>query len=119
MDKRNDIININRIVLWLLVILLVVVSTIYFARCYLCNNELIFTSEDSAVLLLFLTFILFMSAIMIFLVIKVYKLEKFIIRMVEGIVLTEDNLICFQRTTQNMIMDLSKKLGVNDFEKRL
>lgn len=119
MKKRNSIVNINKIILWGLVVLLVVVSTIYFAKCYLYNGELIFTAEDKAILFLFLLSILFMSAIMIFLIIKVSCLENIIAELIEDIVLTEDNILGFQRTTQNMIMRLSDKFGVGDFEKKL
>ena len=93
---------------------------------YLINNQILFTKSDSIILFLLGTSIIFSSISLIYLSIRLNKailLLKDTINLVkelqDSLEDMEDNNININRTTQLMIMDFSRKLGVDISEKRL
>jgi hypothetical protein len=100
------------------VITFVLASIVYYASCYLPNEELILTSNDKFLLTLVLIGILILTIILILLLGKVEKLERFIRDIYNDICDIEDNNSRSHMTTQNMIMKLYKKLGEMNIEKK-
>lgn len=110
--------DVNRMVLYLLVILMVSVSTIYFSICYLANGELVFTSNDMGAFFSYAISILALVAIVISSLHKNYYMEMLLYYTVRLLISSEGNLSEDQRDTQSMILELFKRLGVGDFEKK-
>lgn len=118
MKKQNNNVNMNKNMLWFLITFFVIISIIYFAKCYIYDSGLVFTSEDEAILIVFSISVLFIAITLIYLILRTNKLENVVIDLFRNIVSIEDNLVNVHRNTQNMIMNLSKKFGVGDFEKK-
>ena len=98
---------------------LVILTTFYFGKCYISEgNNLNFTPED--VYILFLLGIFFISIILIYLVFKVAKLERALVEVfgIGEMADIEDNNIRFSRITQELILELSCKFGVDSSEKK-
>lgn len=99
--------------------LLVIVATIYFGKCYVTDgNNLNFTPEDTYILFLFGVGVILVSVILIRLTIRVRKLENALVDVFKEISDVEDNNIRFGRITQELILDLSCKFGVDLIEKK-
>lgn len=96
----------------------VIFSIIYYAKCYITNNYLIFTKSDKIILLLLLFSILIVSLLLIIILIYVIKLRQDITIILEELASVEDNCIKVDRQTQRIIMNLSKKLGVMTYQKK-
>lgn len=94
-------------------------STIYYAGCYLRDNQLVFTSKDRLLLFAIFSMIFILIVIVCVLLVKFIRLENQIKQIISDISSVEDNLVGLQRTTQDIIMELSKRLGVGNFEKKL
>lgn len=94
-------------------------STVYYAGCYIRDNQLIFTAKDKFILFFIFLLIFILILIVCILLIKFIKLENQMKQIISDISSVEDNLVGLQRTTQDIIMELSKRLGVGNFEKKL
>lgn len=98
---------------------LVIFTTFYFGKCYISEgNNLNFTPEDVYILFLFGMGIFFISIILIYLVFKVAKLERALVEVLGEMADIEDNNIRFSRITQELILELSCKFGVDSSEKK-
>lgn len=116
--KNNNLhVDVGKLILYIAIAILVLISIIYFARCYLSDGEIVFTHNEAPLLFIVTVAIIFVSLLVIFLTVKVCYLESAVVAILEDIASSEDNSIEFQRITQNMIMNLSKKLGVEGLEK--
>lgn len=119
MDIFKKIKN-DKIVLWVSLSIFLIASVIYYFNIYFKNNEIIFSKSDSLILIILGSSIIATSIVLIFLIFKVMNLnevvnetKKLILNLKEEISDIEDNDIALHRTTQLMIMNLSKKLGVD------
>jgi uncharacterized membrane protein YcjF (UPF0283 family) len=98
--------------------LLVCFSVLYYAKSYITDLELIFTTEHKLILLAFSVGVIIMASFMGYLLYRNVRLEKLILTILDSIADIEDNNIRFNRVTQNMIMKLNKdvkrKFGVSN-----
>lgn len=111
--------KIIQIVFCISIMALVGYSTIYYAGCYLRDSQLIFTSKDRLLLFSIFALIFILIIIVCVLLVKFIRLESQMKQIISDISSVEDNLVGLQRTTQEIIMELSKRLGVGNFEKKL
>lgn len=99
-----------------LAVLVVIVSILHYGHMYLQNYNLVFTQEDKTILSVFAGCVIFICCMMGFFIYKVNNLEStinsFKDELLEELMLFEDNNIQVNRDTQNLIIRLSKKLGV-------
>lgn len=115
MKKIKD----NKILLWVLLSVFMILSVIYYFDIYLTTNQIVFSSTDSLIVVAIGFTILLASMVLIYLVAKINSLEKNISDIKDLIYDVEDNDIEMQRTTQLIFMNLSEKLGVGFDEKKL
>lgn len=101
-----------KIIFCIILSVLIIASIIYYASCYIINNNLIFTQSDRFILLLFGVGALFTCIVFIILLCCLVKIRYKLIEILDTMADTEDNIASCQRTTQEMIMDLAKDLGV-------
>lgn len=105
------ILKIIRYIGILILSIVVLCGMIYYAICYIPNQELSLTSNDMVLLIiLFISIIIFIICLFYFLY-KINKLEKTILDLYNVVCDIEDNNSVSNMTTQNMIMTLYKKLG--------
>ena len=90
----------------------IILSVIYYAKVYMINTNLIFTSKDQFILIIFGVCISIIIAIYIITFMFFINIKNEIQIILQEIISAEDNQIEFQRNTQMMILELSKKLGV-------
>ena len=115
MKKIKD----NKILLWVLLSVFMILSVIYYFDIYLTTNQIVFSSTDGLIVVAIGFTILLASMVLIYLVAKINSLEKNISDIKDLICDVEDNDIEMQRTTQLIFMNLSGKLGVGFDEEKL
>lgn len=99
---------------------ILILTTVYFGKCYISDGKnLSFTPEDVYILFLFGVGIIVVCSILIYLVIKIERLEKALLEVFEEISEIEDNNIQFSRITQELILGLFCKFGVDSSEKKV
>lgn len=111
--------NNNKILLWVILSVFLICSVLYYFNSYFVDSEIVFTKSDSFILTILGTSILTISILVIYLVFKVRSLNNtinetriLILSLQEDLENIEDGNVNLHRTTQLMIMNLSKKLGV-------
>ena len=137
-NKRNKIAK-NKIFLWIILSVFLICMVGYYAEMYISTNQIVFTSSDVSMLIILGSAILVISILVIYLVFKVNKintqlnivtekllesnslildLKNDIIEFQDILIDEEDNNVKQHRTTQLILMNLSKKLGVWSDETR-
>lgn len=86
--------------------LFVLIETIVYAQKYYVNNNLCFTHEDKFLFVIFMTSIIFVCGMVIYLIIKQKKLTDLLREVCQAIIDSEDNIIRFEKNTQEMILKL-------------
>ena len=107
-----------KIFLCISISIFVIGSILYYSFNYIKNNNLYFTESDKFILLLFSCSTLIICFIFIILLIYLINLKILIIDLLNSVCMSEDNIIEFNKTTQEMIIDLSNIMGVNSHSKK-
>lgn len=86
--------------------LFVLIETIVYAQKYYVNNNLSFTHEDKFLFIIFMISIAFVCGMVIYLIIKQKNLLDLLHKVYQAIIDSEDNIIRFEKNTQEMILKL-------------
>lgn len=105
------IFKVVRCIAMIVVAIFVLVGMIYYAICYIPDQELLLTSNDRVLLISIFVGIIIFVFCLFYLLSKVIILEKTISNLYNVVCDIEDNNSVNNMTTQNMIMTLYKKFG--------
>lgn len=117
--------KIFRSILYIITSILVIIGIVYFTGCYIEKDiSSLLSLNEEFILLTILILVLFISIVLIFLSIKyvflskgLEELSRSFFEFTETVNDIEDNLARCSRTTQELILDLISKFGVDSDEK--
>ena len=114
----------NKIILCIILSVFLICSVIYYFNIYFKSNQIVFTESDKFILIILGTSIIIASTLVTYFSFKINKLSTIledtrllISNLQNDLAEIEDDNVNLHRTTQLMIMNLSRKLGVRTNEK--
>ena len=114
----------NKIILCIILSVFLICSVIYYFNIYFKSNQIVFTESDKFILIILGASIIIASTLVTYFSFKINKLSTIledtrllISNLQNDLAEIEDDNVNLHRTTQLMIMNLSRKLGVRTNEK--
>lgn len=101
--------SIAKVVSTITLCIFVLIEVIIYAKKYYTNNNLCFTQEDKFLFTIFITGIIFICGLTIYLAIKQKTLIDLLKQVYQAITESESNIINLERSTQEMILNLFNK----------